>query len=153
MDWKDLLADILFKKEATAGASGPKGSRQGTERFLGEIALPALQEVRAELEKHGQKVRLERDTAYLALTVLDAHGHEDFSYTLRIRTTRPPSFAFPEFEPGDNAKTVSRVEVMLRSGPASYDVSGYSGEQLIRHFLHEYRKWVGWRNAGESPKR
>jgi len=112
-----------------------------------------LQEVRTELERHGRKTKLERDSGYLALTVLDEHGHEEFYYGVRIRTTRPVTFAFPELAPRTPDKTISRAEVQLRSGPASYDVSGLTREQVIRHFLHEYRKWIGWRTAGESPRR
>lgn len=152
MDWKDMLSDILKKKPARAGTSDVRTSRPIVERFIEEVAVPAFEEVRGELEQHGRKVRLDRDKAYVALLILDAHGHEEFYYSVRIRTTRPATFAFPEFEARDPGKTISRAEVVLRSGPASYDVSGLTREQLIRHFLHEYRKWIGWRNAGESPR-
>jgi choline/glycine/proline betaine transport protein len=152
MDWKDMLSDILKPKPTKPGAEAIRASRPTIERFLNEVGLPALQEVRSELQQHGRQVKLERDTAYLALTVLDEHGHEEFYYSIRIRTTRPATFAFPELAPREPEKTVSRAEVLLRSGPASFDVSGLTREQLIRHFLHEYRKWIGWRNAGESPR-
>lgn len=152
MDWKDLLSDILSKRDARAGASAPRGSRPEVERFLDDVALPALQDLRRELEQHGRRVKLDRDTGYLALTVQDPQGREEFFYGIRIRTTRPATFVFPEFDPRDGERTVSRAEVMLRSGPASYDLCGLSREQVIRHFLHEYRKWIGWRKSGGPPQ-
>lgn len=153
MDWKDMLADIVKKKESRPGTSEPADPRAQMDRFLSEVALPAFQDIRSELEKHGQRMKIERGSGYLSMTLMDAHGHEEFYYSIRVRTHRPASFAFPKFEPKDETKPISRAEVILRSGPASYDVSGLSREQLIRHFLHEYRKWIGWTNAGESPRR
>lgn len=152
MDWKAMLSEILSKRDARTGAGAVRGTRPEVERFLEEVALPALQDLRQELEQHGRKVKLDRAPGYLALTVQDPHGHEEFYYGIRSRTTRPATFVFPEFDPRDAGKTVSRAEVMLRSGPASFDLSGLSREQVIRHFLHEYRKWIGWRNAGEPPR-
>ena len=152
MDWKDILSDIVKKKVNTAGTRGQEEKRLSMEHFMNEVALPALQDVRAELGKHGQKARLERGNGFLALTTLDPHGHEEFYYSIRVRSFRRTTFAFPEIDTKSPPKSVSRAEVVLRSGPASYDVSGFSREQLIRHFLHEYRKWIGWRSAGESPQ-
>lgn len=151
MDWKEILSDIVKKRANTSGKQEQEEARLHMEHFMTEVALPALQDVRAELGKHGQKARLERGSGFLALTTLDPHGHEEFYYSIRVRSFRSTTFAFPEIDTKSPPKTVSRAEVILRSGPASYDVSGFTREQLIRHFLHEYRKWVGWRTAGEAP--
>lgn len=150
-DWKELLGDIVRAKGRAPTAHGPKEARLRVERFLGEVAEPAFRDLHAELERHGRQVRIARGPDEIALTVLDPHGHEEFHYRIVARSYRPASFAFPEFDTKEGEGTSSRAEVLLRSGPASHDVAHFDREQLIRHFLHEYRKWIGWHSAGDHP--
>ena len=149
MDWRDMLADIVRRQ--AAARSGPKPrSAEAVERFLETTVAPAFESLRTELARYGRAARIERAPGLAALTVLDEHGREEFYYAVRAQAYRRMSFAFPEFDLKDpDAKEQEvRAEVTLRSGPTAFDVTGYTQEQIIRQFLHEYRKWLGWRHGG-----
>lgn len=144
MDWRQMMGDIFKHRERTSSPGGASASEEGVRRFLQEVAVPAFEEVCEELARHGREGRLVRETESVSLSVYDPEGKEEFFYGIRAHCYRKLSFAFPEIAKKDPPKSQCRAEVFLRSGPAHFDVTGYNKEQLIRQFLHEYRKWIGW---------
>ena len=149
MDWRDSLSDIFRRrKEPVPGPA--RGSQEAVCRFLETTVLPAFEELKTEFSKHERDVRIERGPEAVGLIVLDAKGREEFFYAVRAQAYQKMSFAFPQldFKETPGARPRYRAEVVLRSGPTYFDVTGYTTEQVIRNFLHEYRKWVGWRSGG-----
>ena len=153
MEWRDMLADILRRQAAAARSGAGSRSAAAVERFLEATVMPAFESLKVELGSHGREARIERAPGLASLTVLDEQGREEFFYAVRAQTYRRMSFAFPELDLKDKDAQAGevRAEVTLRSGPTAFDVTGYSQEQVIRHFLHEYRKWLGWRHGGAPP--
>lgn len=130
--WKQRLRSILtFPKKAEA------------ERFLSEIAHPALAEVAQELEKRGLKTRLDREDDKLRLLITeDAEGAYPFDYAIHLRNYVVPGFAFDNLDP-ESAKTPRfyRAEVFQSEGGEPYDVFTYSREQLMADVIAQYDRY------------
>lgn len=152
MDWREMLTDILRRQADAAKRATGAGSEAAVTRFLETTVAPAFEALASEFATHGREVRIKRGAGAVSLTVLDAHGREEFFYAVQAQRYRRMSFAFPELDLNEAERPAQvRAEVTLRSGPTAFDVTGYTQEQLIRHFLHEYRKWIGWRPVSPPP--
>lgn len=151
MDWRELLADII-KRQPAAPEGGHRRSEAAVNRYLQETVAPAFEALRAELAGHGRTAEIKSAPNAVSLTVIDEAGREEFYYAVRAEAYRRMSFAFPELDFKEGQRREFRAEVALRSGPTAFDVTGYTQDQLIRNFLHEYRKWLGWRHGGTRPR-
>ncbi|MBZ9537348.1 choline transporter [Modicisalibacter tunisiensis] len=113
--------------------------RRSAQRFLSEIAHPAMEEVAGELKAQGVEARIvegDGDEACLALNV--THGSEqDFSYQIRPRRFATPSFAMRAQHANAD---YYRLEVYLLEGSQGYDLMGYSKEQVIEDILDQYER-------------
>lgn len=121
--------------------------------FLDNIARPAMEAVKKELEERDLKVDLidrnHEDEEYLALKA-DLQSAQDFYYELRPSKHLMPSFATHSVKGGER---YYRVEVMLVEGGQGYDLMGYTKDQVISdilehferhmHFLHAQREQPG----------
>jgi hypothetical protein len=149
MEWREMLADIFRRQAAAAKRAGGSDSEAAVTRFLETTVAPAFEALKSEFAGHGREVRIKRSPGAVSLTVLDAQGREEFFYAVQAQRYRRMSFAFPELDLSEADRPAQvRAEVTLRSGPTAFDVTGYTQDQVIRHFLHEYRKWIGWRHGG-----
>jgi choline/glycine/proline betaine transport protein len=151
MDWREMLADIVKRQQA----GPPKEHRRSEEavgRYLRDTVVPAFEALKSELAGHGRAAEVTASPDAVSLKVLDEDGREEFYYAVRAEAYRRMSFAFPELDLKEGPRREFRAEVALRSGPTAFDVTGYSQDQLIRNFLHEYRKWLGWRHGGRRPR-
>tara|TARA_R100001224_G_scaffold33102_3_gene18506 strand:- start:1949 stop:3955 length:2007 start_codon:yes stop_codon:yes gene_type:complete len=127
ISWKKRLSTITgsFRKEQVA-------------EFLEQKALPALEDVAAEMRRRSLAPELTRDGGDVLLSV--PHGeHGTFSYEVRARSFRPPSFAWAEaHRPGDENKRHFRAMARSSEGGHPLDVTGYTTEQLIGDLLNRY---------------
>ncbi|MFC6287733.1 choline BCCT transporter BetT [Nocardioides sp. GCM10027113] len=110
------------------------------EEFLAKTALPALEEVAAELR--GQdldataRATTEDDTHYVELVVAMGSAHP---FTYQIRPEVVPIPAYSRRTPrGDDV--YARLEVHLAQGGQEYDVMGYTHTQLIDDVLDQYER-------------
>jgi len=126
-NWKKRLSTITgsFRKEQVA-------------EFLEEKALPALEEVAEEMRRRSLAPELTREGGDVLLSV--PHGeHGTFSYEVRARAFRAPSFAWAEaHRPGDDDKRHFRAMARSSEGGHPLDVTGYTTEQLIGDLLNRY---------------
>ena len=121
--------------------------------FLDNVAKPAMEEVKKELEARDLKVDLidrnHEEEVYLALKA-DLQSAQDFYYELRPSKHLMPSFATGSVK---GSERYYRVEVMLVEGGQGYDMMGYTKSQVIAdilehferhmHFLHAQREMPG----------
>ncbi|MCF8478275.1 MAG: choline BCCT transporter BetT [Pseudolabrys sp.] len=129
--WQQRLANIV---------SYP--NRAKAEAFLRNVAGPALDAVAKEIDKTGATAGIAREEHRVTLEVLAGETAAPFHYGIRLRRYDIPSFAFPEFRPGEasEAESYYRAEVHLHEGGQGYDVLAYSQEQLIADVLSHFRK-------------
>jgi choline/glycine/proline betaine transport protein len=144
-DWRQHLG-LLVGRRGGAAAPSPSGAaaaRREITSFIADVVAPAMRELAAELQRYGRTGELDVRRHGATLTVL-RDGVEEFSYNVRGRVYHPFVFAFPEMEAKDEPWE-PHAEVILRGGlHKSLDPRRCDREQLIRDFLGEYAKWLGW---------
>jgi len=116
-------------------------SRERTERFLTEVALPAMTDVAAHLQERGcgAQAREDRDEDGTRYVVLDADLGEERPFRYEIRPREVPVPVYGRAVP-KGSDTYWRLEVHLREGGQDYDVMGYTSEQLIDDILDQYER-------------
>lgn len=144
-DWRSALRDLVSQKKPAQPPQqeAVEDTRKEVADLIENVVLPAFQELKAELENLDRTVEIDRRQYQASLTV-HYHGREEFSYAIRGHVYHKMSFAFPEIVEG-KTKRISKAEVVLRGGPRSgYEVHKFTKEGIIRDFLKEYKKWMGW---------
>jgi len=109
------------------------------EEFLHDVALPALEEVAAELRSQGVDAtasRVEDDGAPYVQLKADAEAAHPFRYVIYPRECPVPSYG--ERDPKHDVYV--RLEVHLTEGGQGYDVMGYTHTQLIDDVLDQYER-------------
>ncbi|MDT4830729.1 Glycine betaine transporter [compost metagenome] len=115
--------------------------RTHVNRFIDEVVRPACLEVAEELRKQGCKVWVQNGADGRCRLAV-GHGEEvDFSYEVRPRAYRRPSFALRDSaDEGLDARKYFRAEVHLGEGGQDYDVMGWSRDEVIGDLLDQYEK-------------
>ncbi|MFC2990928.1 MULTISPECIES: choline BCCT transporter BetT [Halomonas] len=114
-------------------------NRQDAQRFMGEVARPAMQQIHEVLGEKGFRAEIVEGSGeqeHLALHV-DLGGEQDFTYQIWPRRAAMPAFSIRDAHAGSY---YYRMEVHIREGGQGYDVYGYSTEQLIGDVLDQYEK-------------
>jgi choline/glycine/proline betaine transport protein len=108
--------------------------------FLDEVALPALEEVAAELREQGLEAAASEvsddGTAYVELAT-DLGSAHPFQYQIWPREVPTPVYGRNTPRGHD---TYCRLEVHLGEGGQGYDVMGYTHTQLIDDVLDQYER-------------
>ncbi len=141
MNWQRRLRNIIHQ---------PK--RHEVVRFLREVALPALDEVAAELGRQGLTVRTgggDEEGGDGRVWVEVGHGEEiDFFYSVRPRAYEPPSFVIADtVRERAEALKYYRAEVHLREGGQDYDIMGWAKADIINDVLDQYERHMHFLNA------
>jgi choline/glycine/proline betaine transport protein len=106
------------------------------ERFLAEVARPALQELADQIRQRGHEADLQMSSEQLNLVVRSGNGV--FRYTARLKAFRVPTFALAEPPLADEAERRYYALVETSHDDSSTDVTGFTREQLINDFLSRY---------------
>lgn len=123
---------------------GAVSVRQASRR-LDEVILPALQEVTDELIQRGVDARIvtaenlpDPIEHAVALEVPGSEADTSFSYSVRIRRAKVPSYGGRMIEADD---TTASLEVVLPGG-GTYDVLDYSADRIGHDVLDHYQWWA-----------
>ncbi|GAK32265.1 choline transporter [Iodidimonas nitroreducens] len=129
VSWKQRLRSIL---------QFPK--REQAEKFLADIARPALLEVMRELKSRGMEARVEEQKNIVRLIATNgADGSYPFDYAIYLRSYEVPGFAMSELKAKpDKVHRFYRAEVYQSEGGDPYDVISYSQDQLITDVITQY---------------
>lgn len=109
------------------------------QKFLNDVAEPALRDVAAQFEARSMSTNLRITEGRCRLEV--DHGAEiDFVYGIRSRRFVPPAFTLSSMSnrAAEKADNHYRAEVYLREGGQRYNVIGYNQQQLIADVLDQY---------------
>jgi choline/glycine/proline betaine transport protein len=74
----------------------------------------------------------------------------DFVYDIRLTEHPMPSFAYSELKPDNNdAEKYYKADVFLRRGGLSYDVYGYTEDDIVKDILDQFENYLHF--LGNSP--
>ncbi|UHQ55603.1 MULTISPECIES: choline BCCT transporter BetT [Microbulbifer] len=107
------------------------------EQFIERTAKPAFEAVKEELEERGHPVRISGgsgDELHLSLDV-DMGDEVDFTYQIWPRQCSMPAFTMRAEKP---RSSYYRLEPHLRVGGLTYDLMGYSKEQMIGDIVDQF---------------
>ena len=110
--------------------------------YLEDVAIPAVEEVSAELQKQGAEVTCHRGSVEdSGLPDVDLHVYfgdkSMFKYQAYPVEYSVPSFA-TRFRPSD--ETYYQVEVFSATGSSGQDIFGYTQEQVIADIIDAYER-------------
>ncbi len=136
----DLRGGRTWRQRLSRAMSYP-GRRQ-TIRFAETVAVPALQEVEAELKAQGAETALTVTTVEpCGIRSIDLQlpmGEERaFKYQIYPVQYETPSYATRRADPDDH---YYRMEVFSQEGSYGYDLMGYTKEQVITDVLDHYEQ-------------
>lgn len=115
-----------------------------TERFIGTVAKPVLDEVAAELCSHGLTSVVTETKAVRGVAGVQIHTDLEDAPAFVYKVTPLPCPA-PTFAVGRVTGDVYfRAEVHLAEGTQGYDVNGYSHEQLMGDVLDQYERHLSY---------
>ncbi|MCG7426721.1 choline BCCT transporter BetT [Helcobacillus sp. ACRRO] len=133
-------------KRRLARQFGSVTQRQA-EAELSARVIPAMEEVRSELQGHGvdvainhEEIRLESVVKAVTLLVPAAEeGYEHFEYRVQIREMRAPTYGRGMIEADD---TTYEVETLVPGGGV-YNIMGWSEEEIAHDILNHFTWWSG----------
>ncbi|MDY6888551.1 BCCT family transporter [Pseudoalteromonas sp. UBA2102] len=138
-----------WKRRLAAMVNYPNKEKVHT--FISSVVVQAMQAVQAELKARQWHAEVDFDTdlGRAHLTVL-RHEHVDFVYDIRLTEHPMPSFAYTELKPdADNSEMYYKADVFLRRGGLSYDVYGYSEDDIVKDILDQFENYLHF--LGNSP--
>ena len=117
----------------------PEQKKSEVESFYSVKVVPAFEELRSELEKHGREVSIHAGKEYASIAV-KFKGVEEYSYTIKVRISPDRAFPYPESQIATrrDGKSHHMSGGFIRSGLQEYDVSDISKEEIIQDFLRGY---------------
>jgi hypothetical protein len=137
-DWKESLDQFFAEARET------EESRETTElaRFIRDVAMPAFEQLREQLAKHGREMTV-RETASAVTIAVQHGGNEELSYRIHGRQFTHGILPYAEvrFKERKGLKII-RVESMLRSGTPDYRIEDLTDKDVIQNFLDHYMRAV-----------
>jgi len=112
-------------------------SEKQVAQFIDKTVRPAFEAVKEELAEKGYPVEIADDSGdqlHMALNV-DLGGEQNFTYQVWPRRCLMPSFTVRTQQ---SRSVYYRLEVHLREGGLSYDLMGYSREQVIEDLIDHF---------------
>jgi choline/glycine/proline betaine transport protein len=108
--------------------------------FISDIGGPALEQVAAQFGESGLAPELIRGEGQIVMSV--PHGDRGvFRYTIRARSFLSPSFAWAESGSEERSSRHYRAMAHTSEGSEQYDITGYTGDQLINNLLKNYARF------------
>ena len=138
-DWKQKLAGQFneLAQKTQSEAAGKETQTKKAEQFIASTAVPALEELKTELEKYGRTVVVRTGANDASITVT-YQGTEEIHYAVRVGVHPNHVTAHPEYWLWENGKRYKGVGY-FRSGAQYYHASTVTKEEIIENFLQHYR--------------
>jgi hypothetical protein len=141
-NWKKNLASFFKKQKEEKEEKEEKHSHEKSrvEKFYSTIVNPAFEELKSELKKHGRAVEVYTERRDFASIIVQFEGDEELDYSIEVMLY--PGLAFPRpvihYTEWASSRRL-RVEGLLRKGIQDYDISDITIDEIIEHFLNEYK--------------
>ena len=139
-DWKKDLGEFITRRESERSEKWKEDVDQRAKEalFVAEKLAPALDEVKAELEKHGRKVRVLSENGHASINVTYG-GVTELDLTISARLHTKELFH-------DRAKGVMvSAEGMLWTGYPDRSADSITKDEIIKSVITRYKSriWVG----------
>lgn len=141
-NWKKMLASFfeIQKEEKEKKEKKHSHEKLRVEEFYSTIVNNAFEELKSELKKHGREVDVYTERRDFASIIVQFEGEEEFDYSIEVMLY--PGLAFPRpvihYTEWASSRRL-RVEGLLRKGIQDYDISDITKDEIIEHFLNEYK--------------
>jgi hypothetical protein len=143
-DWKSDLDDFFQKKEVKNKTIEVQleETKSKVINFFKEVVVHAFEELKTEMEKHQRDVKISSGTDSASIVVY-INGEKEFDYSIKVRVHPQRAIPYPEtrFRDRTDGKTY-RAEGFLRSGSQDYSINDISKDEIIKHFLTDYKNQV-----------
>jgi len=142
-----------WKHRLTAMIDYPNQERVTT--FIEAVVLKAMKDVQMEFKTQNWRAEVEFDLVLNRAHLCVLRHHDvDFIYDIRLTEHAMPSFVYSELKQDiDNPKMYYRAEVFLRRGGQSYDIFGYSEDDIVKDILDQFENYLHFLaiSPGELP--
>jgi hypothetical protein len=141
-NWKKNLANFFEKQKEEKEEKEKKHSHEKlrVEKFYSTIVNPAFEELKSEFKKYGREVDVYTERRDFASIIVYFESEEELNYSIEVMLY--PGLAFPRpvihYTEWASSRRL-RVEGLLRKGIQDYDISDITKEEIIEHFLNEYK--------------
>jgi len=146
-DWKKTLTRFIEKQKEEQEIKEIKHSQEKVrvEKFYSTIVNPAFEELKSELKKHAREVEVYTERRDFASIIVNFEGEEELDYSIEVMLSPVRVFPRPVIHYTEWASSRRlRIEGLLRKGVQDYDISDISKEEIIEHFLNEYKNYIGF---------
>lgn len=142
-NWREELSKLYTVVEKEENNLPTTEAHEKIKAFFDEKVLPAFRELKKEIEKHGRTARIEH-LPFQADFIVMKDGEEEYVYTVKGHAYQRAQFALPEMDKKSQPRNL-RAEISRAGGkPSDYEIRDCSKDGLIRDFIKEYAKWMGW---------
>ncbi len=130
VSWRRRLSTILHSP-----------TRQDAQRFLDDIATPALRAVADELSKRGLNVSLDDSQDEQAQLTIEAEGQRNFVYGVQMQARRVASFTAAAARNEQTRPHEWQVRTVFSDGSHGYDLMGLASGQVINDILTQFERY------------
>ena len=103
----------------------------------------AFEELKSELKRYGRDVEVYTERKDFASIIVNFEAEEELDYSIEVMISPVRVFPRPVIHHTEWASSRRlRVEGLLRKGSQDYDISDISKEEIIEHFLDEYKNYI-----------
>ena len=141
-DWEKRLASFFEKQIEGKEEKKEKRSQEKlrVEKMYATIVNPAFEELKSEFKKYGREVEVYTERRDFASIILYFEGEEELDYSIEVMLSSGLAFPRPVIHYTEWASSRRlRAEGFLRKGIQNYDISDIKKEEIIEHFLNEYK--------------
>jgi hypothetical protein len=148
-NWKKILASFFEKQKEEKEEKEKKHSHEKlrVEKFYSTIVNPAFKELKSELKKYGREVDVYTERRDFASIIVQFEGEEELDYSIEVMLS--PGLAFPRpvihYTEWASSRRL-RTEGFFRTGIQDYDISDITIDEIIEHFLNEYKNFSSEHN-------
>ena len=141
-DWEKRLANFLKKQKKGKVVRKERRSHEKlrVEKMYATIVNPAFEELKSEFKKYGREVEIYTERKDYSSIIVYFEGEEELDYSIEVMLF--PGLAFPRpvihYTEWASSRRL-RAEGFLRKGIQDYDISDITKEEIIEHFLNEYK--------------
>lgn len=137
-EWRKDLGSFF----ETQNKSRAERKLSDIEKFVRNVVVPAFDDLKGELEKHGRAVNV-RSSASTATLLVQHGGADEFTYCVQGRTFPDRIVPFAEIVCKERKGVrLIRTESMFR-GDNEYTIDSIEKDEVIQHFLSNYMSRVG----------
>ncbi len=141
-------SELPWTKRLGLALHTPSGRE--AEAFIADTARPALEEVAAELRRHGHDAVLRAEADALELTVA-AERVRNFVYGVRPASRPLAAFSVADLGTGKGQRPQAwEVRTYFSDGSRGYDVMGFTRRQIADDVVTQYERYLALTSSRET---